>query len=160
MATTTSRSKFFWLLAGLALCLCSCDSSRVYDRYQSIPAGGWSKDSVAVFSVSIADTASLHNVYINLRNTSAYPFSNIYFFVKATAPSGAYTIDTVEYALADQYGRWLGKGFSKLLDNRLAFRKQVQFPRSGVYRFEIRQGMRMSTLPYVSDVGLRIEKAK
>ena len=60
--------------------------------------------------------------------------------------------------LADQHGRWYGKGFSSLIDNRLAFRKQVRFPRSGVYRFVVWQGMRMDVLPHVTGVGLRIEK--
>ncbi|MDR0566991.1 MAG: gliding motility lipoprotein GldH [Prevotellaceae bacterium] len=140
------------------LSLCACDASRVYDRYSAIPAGGWHKDSSAVFDVYVSDTASLNSLYVNLRHTSSYPFCNIYLFVKATAPSGATTCDTVEYMLADPYGRWYGKGFSSLIDNRLAFRKHVRFPRSGTYRFEVWQGMRMDALPHVTDVGLRIEK--
>jgi gliding motility-associated lipoprotein GldH len=102
----------------------------------------------------------MNNVYINLRNTSSYPFCNIYLFVKATAPNGAFAVDTVEYMLTDDYGRWLGKGFSKILDNRLIFRKFVQFPQAGVYQFKIQQGMRNEVLPYISSVGLRVEKAK
>jgi gliding motility-associated lipoprotein GldH len=132
----------------------------VYEQYRSFPIEGWIKDSVAAFTVQVDDTIALHNVYINLRNTSSYPFCNIYLFVKATAPSGAFAIDTVEYMLADQYGRWQGKGFSKMLDNRLIFRKYVQFPQRGAYRFEVRQGMRTEVLPHISDVGLRVEKAR
>jgi gliding motility-associated lipoprotein GldH len=157
---TANKGKLITLGMGIALCLCSCDPARVYEQSKNIPAAGGEKDSGAVFSVKVEDTLSLNNVYINLRNTSAYPFSNIFLFVKATAPGGAFALDTVEYMLADQYGHWQGKGFSKILDNRLIFRKQVRFPRSGIYRFEIRQGMRMSVLPHVSDVGLRIEKAE
>ncbi|MDR0688391.1 MAG: gliding motility lipoprotein GldH [Prevotellaceae bacterium] len=142
----------------LCLCLCACDASRVYEQYRTIPGEGWHKDSCAVFDVYISDSAMLSNLYINLRNTSAYPFCNIYLFVKVTAPSGAFTCDTVEYMLADQYGRWYGKGFAKVLDNRLTFRKHVRFPRSGVYRFEVQQGMRLDVLPYVANVGLRIER--
>lgn len=157
---TANKSKLIMLGMGIALCLCSCDPTRVYEQYKNIPAEGWEKDSVAIFNVKVEDTLSMNNVYINLRNTSSYPFSNIYLFVRATAPTGAYTIDTVEYMLADQFGRWQGKGFSKILDNRLIFRKFVRFPRSGIYRIEIQQGMRMEVLPHVSDVGLRIEKAE
>jgi gliding motility-associated lipoprotein GldH len=141
-----------------ALCLCACDGSRVYERYSAMPTEGWHKDSCAVFDVYISDTATLNNLYINLRHTSSYPFCNIYLFVKATAPSGVFTCDTVEYMLADLYGRWYGKGFSRIVDNRLAFRKFVRFPHEGVYRFEVQQGMRMDVLPHVINVGLRIEK--
>ncbi len=156
----TNKSKLFILGICLALGLCSCDPARVYEQYKSFPIEGWEKDSAAIFYVKITDTLSLNNVYINLRNTSSYPFSNIYLFVKATAPTGAYAIDTVEYMLADQYGHWVGKGFSKMLDNRLIFRKYVQFPHSGIYKFEVQQGMRADVLPHISDVGLRVEKAE
>jgi gliding motility-associated lipoprotein GldH len=130
----------------------------VYDQYKAIPDKGWHKDSCAVFDVTIGDSTTLNNLYINLRNTSSYPFCNIYLFIKVTAPSGVFTRDTVEYMLADQYGQWSGKGFSKMLDNRLAYRKLVRFPHGGVYRFEVQQGMRMDVLPHITDVGLRIEK--
>ena len=160
MATTTVKSKLIASGLAFALSLCSCDRARVYEQYKSFPIEGWLKDSAAVFSAPIDDTLAMHNIYINLRNTSSYQYCNIFFFVKATAPTGAYAIDTVEYMLADQYGRWYGKGFSKMLDNRLIFRKFVAFPQSGIYTFEIRQGMRAEVLPHISDVGLRIEKAE
>lgn len=130
----------------------------MYEQYSAIPNKGWHKDSSAVFDVPISDSSTLNNLYINLRNTSSYPFSNIYLFIKVTAPSGVFTRDTVEYILVDQYGRWNGKGFSKMLDNRLAYRKFVRFPQSGIYRFEVQQGMRMDVLPHITDIGLRIEK--
>jgi gliding motility-associated lipoprotein GldH len=123
-----------------------------------MPANGWHKDSSIVFDAYIGDSSALNNLYINLRNTSSYPYSNIYLFVKVTAPSGNFTCDTVEYMLVDKYGRWYGKGFSKMLDNQLAYRKFVRFPSSGIYRFEVQQGMRMDVLPHITDVGLRIEK--
>ncbi|MDR2938664.1 MAG: gliding motility lipoprotein GldH [Prevotellaceae bacterium] len=160
MATIISKSKIFIAGIILAIFLNSCDPARVYEQYRSFPIEGWVKDSAATFSVKISDTLTMNNVYINLRNTSAYPFSNIFMFVKATAPDSAYTIDTVEYTLADEFGRWTGKGFSKILDNRLIFRKQVIFPRGGIYTFEIQQGMRNEVLPHITDVGLRIEKVE
>lgn len=145
-----------YLFLGI-VALYACDNSRVYEAYRPIADEGWDKDSVLVFDVKIEDTISLNNIYINLRNKSAYPYCNIYFFIKATNPSGDFAIDTLEYMLTDDYGRWLGKGFSKIIDNRLAYRKQVRFPESGTYKFEIQQGMRMYVLPEISDVGLRIE---
>jgi gliding motility-associated lipoprotein GldH len=155
-----SRSKRFIFYAMSLVMLVACRREGiVYDAYKTIPSDGWSKDSVACFNVNVTDTLSTNNVYINLRNNSSYPYCNIYLFVKATSPAGDIASDTVEYMLADVYGRWYGKGFSKLIDNRLAFRKFVRFPYKGVYRFEIKQGMRMDMLPEISDVGLRIEQA-
>ncbi|MDR1225707.1 MAG: gliding motility lipoprotein GldH [Prevotellaceae bacterium] len=150
--------RFAFYAASLAVLFTACDRSVIYNAYKPIPFTGWNKDSAAVFSVSITDSVSTHNVYINLRNNSSYPYCNIYLFVKAISPAGDVAGDTVEYMLTDAYGRWYGKGFSKVIDNRLAFRKFVRFPSKGMYRFEIKQGMRNDILPEISDVGLRIER--
>ncbi|MDR0711603.1 MAG: gliding motility lipoprotein GldH, partial [Prevotellaceae bacterium] len=39
----------------IALCLCACDASRVYERYSAMPTEGWHKDSCAVFDVYVSD---------------------------------------------------------------------------------------------------------
>ncbi|WP_320054353.1 gliding motility lipoprotein GldH [uncultured Acetobacteroides sp.] len=148
------------LVAGaLLISLASCDKSRVYE--QSKPLGAlWSKDSLARFEVNIDDTLSTHSVYVTLRNASTYPYSNVYLFVTTVAPSGAFVRDTMECVLADESGRWLGKGFSKYWDGRFAMRKNVKFPEKGVYSFTIQQGMRLEELPGIHDVGIRIERVK
>lgn len=146
------------LVAGaLLISLASCDQSRVYEGSRQI-GSMWSKDSLARFEVSIDDTLSTNSVYVTLRNASSYPFSNIYLFVTTVAPSGAYVRDTMECALADDTGRWIGKGFAKYWDSRFAMRKNVKFPEKGTYSFTIQQGMRLEELPGIHDVGIRIER--
>ncbi|MGL5913132.1 MAG: gliding motility lipoprotein GldH [Bacteroidales bacterium] len=148
---------FFALL--LMFILSSCSSNVIHDFYVPIPNKTWHKDSIVSFYISIEDTiTSTNTIYINLRNTSAYPYCNIFLFVTTYLPSGVSVRDTVEYMLADQYGKWYGKGFSYLLDNRLVYQQNVQFPHSGIYRFDIQQGMRNELLQHISDIGLRIEK--
>lgn len=148
------------LAAGaLLISLASCDRAQVYEK--SKPLGQiWSKDSLARFEVNIDDTLSIHSVYVTMRNNSSYPFSNVYLFVTTVAPSGAFVRDTMECILADESGRWLGKGFAKYWDNRFAMRKNVKFPEKGTYSFTIQQGMRLEELPGIHDVGIRIERVK
>jgi gliding motility-associated lipoprotein GldH len=149
-------NKNFIGIALLLLVAASCNNAAIYGRYKTIGDDGWHKDSVAVFPFDVTNAQSLYDIEIALRNTSAYPYCNVFLFVKTVAPTGSFVCDTVEYMLADKYGRWLGKGFSKVVDNRLAYKRYVQFPTAGIYRIEIRQGMRNVVLPHITDVGVRI----
>ncbi len=157
-----SRITIFVFLALVALA--SCDSKRVYEKNVEVPDYIWHKDSSVYFKVDIEDTVSLHNFYINVRHTGAYQFSNIYLFVNTTMPSGKRFRDTVECMLAGEKGRWMGDGLGDIWDNQVLFKRDVQFPEAGEYVFEYEQAMRsgreasMDLLPFVMDVGLRIEK--
>jgi gliding motility-associated lipoprotein GldH len=68
------------------------------------------------------------------------------------------SVDTLECLLADEQGSWLGKGAGNVWDNQILLKKNVRFPRKGVYSFLITQGMRKDPLVDVADVGLRIER--
>jgi gliding motility-associated lipoprotein GldH len=153
--------KIFILLSAvvtLSLVYSACNDNVTFDAVQHIHADGWHKDSAAVFDLPITDTIGIYTLYISLRNSVGYPYSNLFLFVKTIAPSGVFACDTIEYLLADSYGRWLGKGFSHIIDNRLEYRRLVQFPTTGIYRIEIKQGMRMYLLPEIIDVGLKVER--
>lgn len=115
-------------------------------------------DSIAVFRVNITDTSSTHSIYLNIRNSTDYPNSNLYLFIQTTSPTGASLRDTVEYWLADKRGRWLGKGFGAIRDNKLPYKTYIRFPDKGEYVFKIQQGMRAQNLKGIASVGLRIER--
>lgn len=136
----------------------SCDRNRVYDQNARIDAGGWMPRDGKEFQVEINDTISIYNLYIHLRHTNDYPFSNIFFFVQTRFPDGQLYRDTVEYILADPSGKWSGKGLGKIKDNRFPFRKMIHLPRKGTYVFRIEQAMREKQLKGIHDVGLRIER--
>lgn len=136
----------------------SCSNESIYDKYAPIPGMKWNAKSPVVFNVEIEDTVSAHNVYINIRNSSKYENMNLFLFVHTTAPSGAELVDTFECTLADDRGKWLGRGWGDIYDTRFLYKKQVRFPVKGEYSFEITQAMRTEELLHISDVGLRIDK--
>lgn len=137
-----------------------CGGNAIYDSNIDIPKKGWSADSIATFTVDILDTLSIHNVYINIRNTTDYPNSNLYLFVQTNSPSGAMLRDTVEYYLADSRGQWIGKGFGALRDNQIPYKQFVRFPEVGIYTFSFQQGMRTHNLTGIASVGVRIDKVR
>lgn len=136
----------------------ACDKNRVFETNTDIPDSLWDAGHKVSFDVPINDTVSPHNVYVNVRNTGAYPFRNLFVFLDTKFPDGVVKRDTLELILADNSGKWLGDGAGDIWDNRILFKKGVRFPISGNYTFTFEQAMRMPKLPFIMDVGLRIEK--
>lgn len=147
------------LLTVLVVFFTSCDRNRVFEENISIPDNRWLSDKPVVLQMNITDTVLPHNVYINLRNASHYPFSNIFLFLNTTFPDGRRDRDTLEIMLAGPDGKWLGDGLGDIWDNRVLFKKNVAFPQAGEYRFELIQAMRLDPLPGIMDVGMRVEKS-
>jgi len=144
----------------LLLFFASCDSNRVFENNTSINNNNWRINQVVKFDVKITDITHRNNLYINIRNSGAYNFSNLYLFIKTNMPNGKTISDTLECILANEQGKWLGRGTGHILDNQIPFKKNILFPDTGTYHFEIEQAMRMETLPEIYDIGLRIEKAQ
>jgi gliding motility-associated lipoprotein GldH len=148
------------LLFFLPLLFSSCDDNGLYDQNRDIKDGVWDIKQHLVFDFDVPDSVTKYNFYFNVRNTDEYPYSNIYVFFKTTFPNGKTGVDTVEFPLADENGRWYGKGQGDVHDCRLVFRQNVRFPLAGKYHMEIEQAMRMEQLPGVLNAGIRIEKAE
>ena len=141
------------------LVLGACDPDRIYEKNIRIPDGIWYRDNIVNFELTVEDTISSYNLYVNVRNANLYPMSNLYLFITTTAPSGHSVRDTVEVILADEKGKWLGSGLGDIWDLQQLYKKNVRFAQRGQYRFEYEQAMRAEKLPFILDVGLRVEKA-
>lgn len=136
----------------------SCDSNRVYEQYTEVPDNVWNSNNKIKFEFEIDDTASLHNIYINVRHATFYQYNNLWVFVKSSAPNGKNDIDTVECLLSDKTGKWLGDGMGDIWDLQIPWKMNVRFPVRGKYIVEYEQAMRVDDLPGIMDIGLRVEK--
>lgn len=137
----------------------SCDKQRVFEQFITLSKQSWNNSEILHFNVNITDTVEAHNVYIAVRNTGQYEYSNLYLFVTARAPNGSQTRDTTEIILANEHGKWQGKGSASMFTLYYPFRQNIRFPMRGIYQFDIEQAMWIKDLKHVSDIGLRIEKA-
>jgi gliding motility-associated lipoprotein GldH len=120
----------------------------------------WKLTDTPVFEVPVSDTTISNNVIFTVRNGSAFPFRNIYLFVSTTSPDGKTITDTLQYNLADEKGKWYGKGFGDIHELNLPYKSNVFFPRKGIYVFKVQHGMRMEDLKGIYDFGLKIVKIK
>jgi gliding motility-associated lipoprotein GldH len=153
------RALILIIVVLLLLPVASCDSGTVYDRYEHTEQGVWRWQDAMEFRVDISDTLSMNNIYLQVRHTVEYPFSNLYMFVHVKSPLGQHMTDTINMVLAAPDGKWTGKGNGNIRELMLLYRRQTQFRGPGTYVFTLEQAMRQPELP-VTDLGIRIERIK
>ena len=153
---------FLFFLVSFLVCV-SCDSNGVYDVYKPV-SNAWHKDSVVSFNVTPPDSTNAYNLFVNLRNTNSYKFSNLFLIVEMVFPHGKTITDTLEYRMADPTGKLLGTGFNDVKENKLWYKEQVIFNETGEYTVNIQHAMRENgkvngviELEGITDVGFRIE---
>lgn len=153
------KNRFFQAIF-LSLFVVGCTSNDVYFQYNPVSLSGWSKDTMYVFHVPITDTVASYNVYINVRNRGEYPYQNLWLFLNKTTPDKIHSKDSIECYLADQRGKWLGKGMGSIMEMPVLYQQNVKFPKAGTYDYFVVQGMRDSLLRGINDIGMRVEKIK
>jgi len=145
------------LMVFILLSSCS-DPNLVVDKNTEIDNHNWSYDNVVRYDVKIDNEKTPYNLYLNLRVTGDYKYSNIFVLVHQTGPDNKAGVNRFEFKLANADGEWLGDGSGNLYSYQIMFRSAYIFPAKGIYHFAIEQNMRDNPLHEVSDVGLRVEK--
>lgn len=152
-----SRVVGIMLLAGL---LNACTDSAVVDENKEIESRNWSYIQKVAIPVKIVDAGKAYNLFMNLRHTADYKYSNIFVLITQVSPDGKKTTERKEFQLAYPDGEWLGSGAGNLYSYQLPFRQKYIFPSPGIYTFQFEQNMRDNPLREIRDVGLRVEPAK
>jgi gliding motility-associated lipoprotein GldH len=160
------KSKYCIVLLVILIAV-SCDSKRFFDQYKSLP-NQWHKDSVVLFKVTPPDTINNYNLFLNVRNTNDYKYSNLYLVVELDYPNGKTLKDTLEYRMAAPDGTFLGSGFTDIKENKLWYKGYEDpfiFDEAGEYQIKIQHAMRKNgevfgvlNLEGITDVGFRIER--
>lgn len=152
----SNNRNFFKTCILLFLVLFACKKS-YYSKVYDIDKDKWHFSDVKQFNVEITDISRRYDVLIHIRNSVNYRYSNIFLFVDVLYPDNIIRTDTVEGFLANNEGKWLGKGRGKYRDNTFIYKKSVLFPQKGTYIFRIEQAMRDDTLKGISSIGLELK---
>ncbi len=148
-------------IAFLILCLLSgCGRNTLFSDTKAMPDEKWNMYSPASFNCNVTDTLGSYDVSFSIRTTTDYPYRNLFLFVLTSFPSGTSVTDTIQYALADEKGKWYGKGVGDIREMTMHFKTNVFFPEKGEYHFRVIQGMRDTSLNGVYDFGMKIKKRK
>ncbi|AXT51804.1 gliding motility lipoprotein GldH [Aquimarina sp. BL5] len=156
----------FLTLLFLLISIVSCDDTRVFDEYKTV-SDSWEKDEKISFALPELDSLQGYNLFINVRNTNDYKFSNLFLISEMEFPNGKIVTDTLEYEMAKPNGEWLGVGFTDLKESKLWYKENVNFAEKGVYKVVLQHAMRkngetlgINSLEGITDIGFRIEFAE
>ena len=131
----------------------------IIDQNTEVPDHNWTYLNRFKFIFKIDDEKAAYNLYVNLRVTGDYKYSNLFVLVSQTGPGIKSATKRYEMKLANKDGEWLGKGSGNLYSYQEPFLINHTFAAKGSYTFTIEQNMRDNPLREVSDVGLRVEKS-
>jgi gliding motility-associated lipoprotein GldH len=139
----------------------SCVKIDLFEKEAYIQSQQWFYNDTPSFTFQITDTTSLYNLYIVLRHTDAYNYSNIWLRLGSKAPGDTVHFQNINLPLATDASGWQGTGTDDIFEVRKNITPgPVPFKKPGEYTFSISQIMRENPLKHILNVGLRIEKVK
>lgn len=149
------------LISLLSLLWFSCAKIDLFEKQEDIPSQEWFYNNNPAFTFQITDTSSLYNLYIVLRHTDAYNYSNIWLRISSKGPHDTTHFQNINLVLANDANGWEGTGTDDIFEVRKNITPgPVPFKRPGDYTFSVAQIMRENPLRYILNVGIRVEKVK
>lgn len=157
LVVKASKSVLYFTIA--LYCL-SCDSNAIYKSYVDLKDTNWYVKNVPTFTFDINDETIPYNIYLLVRNTSQYPYNNLYVTRYIYGSDGKILSNRLEEViLFDQKtGKPLGNGLGDIFDHRLISSRNYKFPKKGKYTIKLKQYMRQDPLPSIMSIGVSIEK--
>lgn len=143
----------------LSLCLGSClPGHNDYSDYKQLPVDGWAYNDPVTFNIAGEDSIVEGTLSLGLRHTNAYPYSVLYLELAYEDTTGTTHLDTLNINMADNYGRWRGKGVGT--DFQLVDTINTQFTRIKDAPVRLRHIMRIDTLRGIDMVGIEFLQNK
>ncbi len=122
----------------------------------------WSASYKPEFRFEVSDTEAAYQLFLLIRHTDAYPFSNVWINMDSRGPRDtSYRKLRVEVPLAAVSGQWLGSGMGEVWEQRVpinSLQMPAFFQHKGLYTVRVTQDMRRDPLPEVLTIGFRVEK--
>jgi gliding motility-associated lipoprotein GldH len=148
------------------ICILSCEPNPVFIKYNSINEG-WQKDSIQNFFFQNEDKLIKTNSYLILRLNQKYRYNNIFVIITASNSSETISRDTIEYDVADNFGKLIGSKMINIHELNLLHKIDFQLMPKENYFINIEHAMRnvnetigVEKLEGVLDVGYKFEKDK
>ncbi len=147
----------------LFILVAGCDSKRVFEDNVEFKDRSWKLSQQARFQFQISDTAKKYNVLLNVRNSLDYPYARLFVnYELLTADSALLSKKMISDYLFDQKtGKPFGNsGIGDVYDHQFPILKNFSFKKTGQYKMNLQQFMRLDTVPGILAVGIRVETVK
>lgn len=147
---SSSHNILFTLLLTVALVLASCNRKAIYSHYEATPVEGWSSSDTLHFELGPVFRDGTYQEMLNLRTTSAYPFTDLTVVVhQKVLPSGKESVDTLSITL-DKSQKTTIRHHSLSLD-------AISLTADERIAVSIHHYMKKESLPGITDVGMCID---
>lgn len=142
-----------WFTICMIICLLPACSLRHndYSCFCDIPHEGWRYGDTLSYMPAIGDSIATGTLCIVIRHTNGYEYSNLWMEISMPAPDMT-TVDTIDMVLADDFGKWYGKGLGVSYQATDTIYKDVTIFKDRP--IHLRHIMRADTLPDIEQVGL------
>ena len=101
----------------ILISLMACQEPKLFMDYRNFDER-WESTQKAVFELDSIAPQPI-NMMIYIRNNQHYPFSNLFLIARLKKGDSLLLCDTLEYAMANAQGNWLGKGFLEVKESKL-----------------------------------------
>lgn len=145
-------------VTAFASLLSGCDPDNIADSNQTMPSRNWSYANKVKVMVDITDSNKAYNIYLKLRHTSDYRYSNIFVLLNLRSAQKKRS-RRYEFKLAQADGQWTGSGSGNLYSYTFPLLTNFKFPAPGKYELELEQNMRDNPLKEISDAGIKVSAA-
>lgn len=144
--------------ASIFLSRCSVPENIIAEEFSNISDNTWKWNDSKSFTFTIKDSNHYNNFYIGLRINGTYAYSNLWI-ISQIQGNNTNLKEQIQISIADQTGRWLGKGMSNLIiyNQRVGVKKKLA---PGTYTWTLSQNMRDEKLLGIADVGIKIDKGQ
>ena len=160
------KNKLLVFFLVLILGLTACGNKVVLEQTKDINQAVWHRDSIVKIQFKSQDSVQAYDLFFLIRNDNRYPYANIFLIAKIENKHQK-IIDTLEYAMADEKGNWLGSGIWDLKESKLVYKKNFKFKDTLPVTISVGHAVRKTgqilgdeELPGIKTVGIIIEKAK
>lgn len=149
----------FVLLLILMFFSVGCDRNKVFEENKDLPKYIWNTDNQLSFNADIKDVSEEYDLFVNVRHSGLYKYSNIWLKVMMKDPESKLLMDErFEIVMAEKSGKWMGDCTGDICDRQATLRSKYKFNEPGIYTISLEHIMRQETLPAIMSVGFRIEK--
>lgn len=148
------KVRLLLILAVGFLAAACVDHESYYGEFRSIDPDGWAYDSPVAFAPELRDSAVTGNLALSVRHTNRYPYSNIYVEVSVN-DSVSSRRDTFNIVLADEFGRWFGRGIGT--DFQLSDTLYRGLTLTSPAKISVRHVMRADLLPDIEQIGITFD---
>ena len=154
--------KILTFLVLFAMILVSCNRNKVYEKYHKFENLSWKRvDSSVFFNVPIKDTTRNYDITLAIRYIDGINLKNVDVGITIYMPDSSEIYNEYSVPLINIDGSYRGSVAGDIWDLYEKIIKNMPFPISGTYRFEIQNltGYHYETRGLM-EIGLIVKKTK